>query len=128
MIYRAYFWGNFYLSSIQQGIQAGHVIADMSQSCKTNDDFIQWALDDQVMIVKNGGDNKAIKELVSHFEQYANDYSWDYFSESGDALNYTFTSVGIIVPDYIWNANEPYCLEGFEKGLYEQIKNTRMAI
>lgn len=32
--YRAYFFGNMYLSQIQQGIQAAHVVAEMSMAYK----------------------------------------------------------------------------------------------
>ena len=45
---RAYFWGNMYLSSIQQGIQAAHVVTEMFAKYVDNEfraerDLREWA-------------------------------------------------------------------------------------
>lgn len=106
MAYRAYFFGNFYLSSIQQGIQAAHVIGNMAYTCVDDEDFLTWAGDDKTIICLNGGDQKALHKIVDFFSLYASDYSWHYFNESADALNASITSVGIILPEHIWKFDE----------------------
>jgi hypothetical protein len=128
--YRAYFWGNFYLSSIQQGIQAGHVIGNMAISCQENSDFIQWADEDKTMILRNGGDHISLYNFVTDLQIQGGEYSWDYFEESGDALSNSITSVGIILPNYVYNpAYEPaYYDDSFEATIYRKIKKTPLAI
>lgn len=96
---RAYFWGNFYLSSIQQGIQALHTLGNMFVKYDADDELemvIDWADKHKTVVVMNGGDSadlKEIAEIVGGQERYP----WATFAEEGisDAL----TCVGIVVDD-----------------------------
>lgn len=107
-MYRAYFFGNMYLSPIQQGIQALHVVGDMSikypynHSCKETNDYMNWADNYKTVVLLNGGMESDLKDIVSFFDNQDNPFSWDYFEESQDALNGALTSVGIILPERIY--------------------------
>ena len=120
---RAYFFGNMYLSSIQQGIQAGHVIGEMTAKYWGLDNdqanmFYQWARQDKVMILLNAGYGENIECLEDLFEG-TNDYddeprlSTEYdgyspypfalFRESDEALSGAITCFGVILPDKIYD-------------------------
>lgn len=108
---RAYFWGNFYLSSIQQGIQALHTLGNMFvnfpfDETATSDDahlirhniLMDWAANHKTVVIMNGGDSNdlaAIREIVFAQERFP----CAYFDEEGisDAL----TCIGIVVDDTI---------------------------
>ena len=57
---RAYFFGNLYMSSIQQGIQAAHAVADMFIKYSNENEpnyhpLREWATDHKTMILLNAG-------------------------------------------------------------------------
>lgn len=113
---RAYFFGNMYLSSIQQGIQAGHVIGDMfvkympphPEFNEASDDQIklaavrEWALNHKTMILLNAGYGENIHSLNRLFSSEQNMFPHAMFCEEKASLDGAATSVGIIVPDYIY--------------------------
>jgi len=107
---RAYFFGNMYLSSIQQGIQSAHTIAEMSVKyyCamdggdETGSLFYEWASYHKTMILLNGGYSENLHELVSFFDSDSNPYPWAYFHEGRDALDGALTDVGIVLPEKIY--------------------------
>lgn len=106
---RAYFFGNMYLSSIQQGIQAGHVIGDMFTKYM-GDNYDQerlsfvaaWARDHKTMILLNAGYGANIHALNRLFSSDQNMFPHAMFCEEEASLDGAATSVGIIVPDYIY--------------------------
>lgn len=117
---RAYFFTNLYLSSIQNGIQSAHVIADMfiKYRAKKNSikdstkysDFISdqllllehWAESHKTMILLNGGYSENIRALSEFFQSKSNPYPWCTFHEGRDALDGALTNVGIILPEKIY--------------------------
>lgn len=108
---RAYYFGNMYLSSIQQGIQAAHVTHELftKHSPGFNDDpseeFLlldEWARNHKTMILLNGGYMETILELVGFFESDENPYPWATFREGEDSLGGILTSVGIVLPEKIY--------------------------
>ena len=102
---RAYFFGNMYLSSIQQGIQAGHVIGEMSVKYGANPDsmFSEWAKDHKTMILLNSGMSSNLSDIVKHLSKSDNPFNWAPFFESREALDGALTSVGIILPEEIYS-------------------------
>lgn len=111
---RAYFFGNMYLSSIQQGIQSGHVIADMFVKYFETSKFgyvpqleflIKWADEHKTMILLNAGYASEIHDLGSFLIDNANSFPWASFSESTEALDGAATSIGIILPEKIYNTS-----------------------
>lgn len=107
---RAYFFGNMYLSSIQQGIQAAHVVARLfmkypeSHTCAAIDYLQEWADKYETMILLNGGYGENLHDLYDFMNTHSNPFPFSKFHESHEALDNAITSVGIILPDYIWLA------------------------
>ena len=122
---RAYFFGNLYISQIQHGIQAGHVIGDMavkyrdpSVLTEQSEMFWDWAENHKVVILLNAGYAENIEELESFFEGtldapgvtrlsevYGVDYSpypFALFRESNEALNGAATSFGVVLPPKVY--------------------------
>jgi len=101
-----------YLSSIQQGIQAGHVIAEMSlkyAACASTNGpgpFNEWAEKHKTMVLLNAGYGEEIHDLVRFFDRQGHchhQYPWASFNEGQDALDGALTCVGIILPEKIYD-------------------------
>jgi hypothetical protein len=105
---RAYFFGNLYLSSIQQGIQAAHTVVEMYNKYPVDSHqysiLDHWARDHKTMILLNAGYSENIHELVSVFNTTANPLPWAHFNEGKDALDGALTCVGIILPEEFYEA------------------------
>ncbi len=110
---RAYYFGNMYLSSIQQGIQAAHVTHELFlkyPSYNPNHDNIdsksdilhEWVRDHKTMILLNGGYAENLRQLTYFFNRPDNTYPWTTFHESDEAADGLLTSVGIILPEKIY--------------------------
>ena len=110
---RVYYFGNMYLSSIQQGIQAAHVTHELFLSyppCDPNHHDLQsdsdilydWAKNHKTMILLNGGYSEALRELITFFSSPQNPYPWTFFNEGEDALDGALTCVGIVLPERIY--------------------------
>ena len=135
--YRGYFIGNMYLSPIQQGIQAAHVIQDMYTRLAYSHGgakiFIDWMNCDRTMILLNGGYQSSLEALYEDFKRLTNNgahYPIGAFREEQEALNGCMTSVGIILPKRVYNfeINDPTLSElEIEFNLYSRIKSFRLA-
>lgn len=105
---RYYGFGNYYLSSIQQGIQAAHCIADMFIKYELNVQrdcqqvLAEWARSHKTMVLLGGGNSDDLKYLHDEFEQNFNEYPWASFREDTQSLNGAWTHVGIIVPEKVY--------------------------
>ena len=113
---RAYFFGNMYLSSIQQGIQAGHVIGEMVAKYSPIKTTIEeelnnqyhmaavrlWAQEHKTMILLNAGYGENIRSLHKFFDSKQNPYPFAIMHEAQEALDGAATSVGIVVPEQIY--------------------------
>ncbi len=109
---RAYFFGNMYLSSIQQGIQAAHTLAEIynkyvfPDGCREYFVLEHWAKEHKTMILLNAGYSDEIRSLVTFFNTNDNPLPWAYFNEGKDSLDGALTCVGIIVPEEFYLAAE----------------------
>jgi len=112
---RAYFFGNFYLSSIQQGIQGQHAFGELFNKYDNTETPQQSMLRDfnknhKTSIYLNGGNQKSLQELHTFFEQAEaqkyNEFPYTQFFEESDALNGCLTSVVIILPTRIYEFAE----------------------
>jgi len=102
---RAYFWGNMYLSSIQQGIQSAHVVAEMFAKYVDNEflaerDLREWAEHHKTMILYNGGYQSKLMDIADTLKA-SGKYAWADFREEEASLNGAVTSVGVILPEGI---------------------------
>ena len=116
---RAYFFGNMYLSSIQQGIQAAHVTAELFHKYQVGPGatrtlahirLMDWARDHKTMVLLNAGYSSELWLLRNSFGPDDNPYPWAYFQESIEALDGTFTSIGIVLPERVYETAK-YCRE-----------------
>lgn len=137
---RGYFFGNMYLSQIQQGIQSAHVIQAMStrytnfHSSDAAFMFQRWMDEDRTMIVLNGGTQRDLKDLMLQLNSLTNHgstYPVSYFEEEEDALNGALTCVGIILPEYVYNDSilmeDAINLRVEDVRLHELIKSYKLA-
>lgn len=114
--YRAYFFVNMYLSSLQCGLQAGHAIAEMftlyHNVKKLNEDWAitaantlyNWAEYHKTIIILNGGNHEDLGQLYSNIGYIAASLKLPYinFHEDENSLNGAATCVGIILPNSIY--------------------------
>lgn len=108
---RVYTFTNFYLSSIQQGIQSAHAVTELFNKYSYPEDhdgelfegmLRTWALDHKTMVCLNGGDNAAINGLANFMNHSDNLYPWATFHESSDALGGIRTCVAIVLSENIF--------------------------
>lgn len=139
--YRGYFFGNMYLSSLQQGLQAAHVIQKMStrysmlHSDIASKIFFDWCNDDRTIILLNGGAQRDLQDLASKLNlltRHGTVYPVNYFEEEESALNGAVTSVGIVLPERIYGFDiEDHAideaLEGYDLDIYNIIKSYKLA-
>ncbi len=109
--FRLYTFVNFYLSSIQQGIQSAHVTHSLFVKYPTESDssiLWDWAKNDKTMIVLNGGASSDIRtafEALQHLkvEHDGEQLPIECFYED-DSLNGMMTSFGVVVPRCFYDA------------------------
>ena len=106
---RFYAFGNYYLSSLQQGLQAGHCIGDLSvQSVnletKTITEkgmiYFTWANLHKVMVLLKGGNSQSLAEIYQRFQKFEQEgmhLPYVKFHEDEQSLGGALTDVGIIV-------------------------------
>jgi hypothetical protein len=104
---RLYTFSNMYMSSIQQGIQSAHAVAEMFTKYPHEGNEIdaylwKWAKQHKTMILLNAGYSSEIRTLVEFFVDTNNPYPWAPFFESEEALDGALTTVGIILPEKIF--------------------------
>lgn len=107
---RYYTFTNFMLSSIQQGIQPAHCIADTfikySQPSQERDYLLDWAVNHKTMICLNGGNADGIRQIYSRLHTLCGDLQLPYcmFREDQQSLDLTMTCCGLVVPAHIYEA------------------------
>lgn len=134
---RYYGFGNYYLSSIQQGIQAAHCVADMFVEYgglyPLSDNtamLFNWARLHKTMVLLNGGNSEDLKYLHDEFEENFNTFAWGTFREDTQSLNGAWTHVGIIVPELVYELGTYLRGRGtnvqdvIDQGGYEVFKTT----
>lgn len=121
---RLYTFINFYLSSIQQGIQTAHILGEFVNIANgsANDFtklqkemFFEWCRDHKTIVVCNGGNNKNIRETISLFEDPRNPFPWAHFHEDGESLDSALTGVGIVLPEELYDMQVSFVFDGKDK-------------
>ncbi len=107
---RCYTFTIFQLSSIQQGIQAGHAAIELSTSLTTcsNELVTDWARNHKTLVCLNGGTTKDVLDLVTFLSGEQNPYPWAKFVEAEDFLAGITTSVAIILPERVFGCAKLY--------------------
>lgn len=108
---RLYSFVNFYLSSIQQGIQTAHLVHQLfadqrGQAGELSLDL--WAQDHKTIIVLNGGANTDIIEIDQRLRDLAQKLSFAMpvgcFREDDVSLGGIMTCTGAVIPAPIYGA------------------------
>lgn len=120
---RCYHFGNFYLSSIQQGIQAAHAQMELFVKYREEicvdydninpsieeyeyqqqvDDLYDWAENHKTMVCLNGGNLQGLKDIELLFQTDQNKFPWATFYEDEMSLGSLLTNVCIVLPEYIY--------------------------
>lgn len=117
MEYRLYSFVNYYLSSIQQGIQTGHAAVDLVRkytACDLDNQDAQmvceWADHNKTFVVLNGGNCENLLEVIRNVDD--SDLPWTYFREDEVSLGGLITCVAVIVPEYLYNVKAITTLTG----------------
>lgn len=108
---RLYTFVNYYLSSMQQGIQTGHLAVDLvrkyakleGQTTPAKVEMVkEWADNHKTFIVLNGGNADGIKSAAITAGESG--YPYAAFHEDFRSLDGMMTCAGVVVPDHIFNA------------------------
>jgi peptidyl-tRNA hydrolase len=107
-----YFLGNMYISQIQHGIQAAHVIAEMFTKYKNTSSIESEILDDwarkyKTIIVLNGGYQSELESALIKIQNSSvlRKLPYAYFREEQTALNGALTCVGIVLPEIFYQVD-----------------------
>lgn len=113
---RFYSFVNFYLSSIQQGVQSFHVLHEMFNKydmgdVSTHNEFLQlhnWSKNHKTLIILNGGAHTDIEETYSKLAEFAPKLSFpmpfEKFHEDEKSLGGIITAYGCVLPQEIYDA------------------------
>lgn len=130
---RLYTFVNFYLSSIQQGIQTAHVvhslftkyiqdITDTERHTKNSIMLWDWAQNHKTIVVLNGGANADICEIMYMMERLQHTrigyLPFEGFNEDEMSLGSILTSVGVVVPQKFYEAKKDDQVLGAQIGSY----------
>jgi hypothetical protein len=133
---RLYSFTNYYLSSLQHGLQTAHVVAEMwykyaSVNSPANSKALklfEWQRWHQTIIIKNGGNQKALRDLITLFSG-GSLYPWAVFQEDQDSLGGVIGAVGIVVPEKFYSPD--WAIQTFtpwELQLLDLIQRTPLAV
>lgn len=108
--YRFYGFGNFYLSSLQQGLQGGHTAVELFVKYEKKKPMLKqvkkWAKKDKVMVLLNGGNSANLKAIHDEFKQLKKigmPYPFVDFHEDEESLNGALTYTGIVLPNTVFD-------------------------
>ena len=97
------FTNALYMSPLQLGLQTGHCIAEMSQINKGKLMFDEWAQEHKTIIILDGGNNASLNSIFEFLNSSDNTiYPVAKFNEDEQSLNGAITSVGIVLPEEIY--------------------------
>jgi len=108
---RLYTFTNYYLSSIQQGIQSGHAAVELfvkyqiEKGWKNGEAQMlnEWAKNHKTMICLNGGDARGVLEIAQFLDSpIENPFPCAFFYEDQASLGSLMTSVAVILPASIY--------------------------
>lgn len=113
---RFYCFTNFYLSSIQHGVQTGHCAVDLvtkylalrgdpNTPAAHVDMVTEWATKHKTFIILNGGELTNMSGPLLQAVKNSN-FPWETFNEDA-GLGNILTAVGVVIPEYIFDV-EPW--------------------
>lgn len=121
---RLYAFTNFYLSSIQQGIQTAHIVSELFAYPQEPDKAAMikdWAVNHKTIVVCNGGNADSLSDLMALFHNSNNQYPWIEFREDEQSLNGALTAVGIVLPPEVYDVKSEFRY-GYSSAVKERTK------
>lgn len=114
---RLYTFCNYYLSSLQQGLQTAHVVhelftkyGDVNEGHRYDkleyEQLLNWAEDHKTIVILNGGNCLTLNDLLTFLYGDSNEFAFSGFYEDEQSLNNALTCVGIVLPERIYDAAE----------------------
>jgi hypothetical protein len=121
---RFYGFGNYYLSSLQQGLQAGHLAVELSLQSRNNPEsiYFEWADKHKVMVLLNGGNSAMLESLYQKFKELnalGMDLPYTKFHEDEQSLGCALTYVGIILKQKYTDIIDKYIRSGKKYSVQE---------
>lgn len=108
--YRFYGFGNYYLSSLQQGLQAGHAVTELFVNHDVSSEKYQqvneWGKNHKTMVLLKGGNSADLADLFNFFktlDEQGMPYAYTKFHEDEQSLGGALTYVGIVLPNEIYD-------------------------
>lgn len=131
--YRLYSLTNYYLSSLQKGLQTAHVVGAMAVhdhdrnflTRKVTKVWREWAGADKTIIMLNGGNSLGIVSAYQYFSQFNERFPVAGFGEDEESLNGAWTAAGIILPESVYTGTTQ---DSNEQALYEFISKLPLAV
>lgn len=111
---RFYAAGNYYLSSIQQGIQAAHALGEMFNQYPYGDSPVgrtlrDWSANHKTMVLLNGGNSAGLRDLWQLLSDPRNtSLPVSKFHEDDQSLDGALTCVAIVLPERLYEAEKVY--------------------
>jgi hypothetical protein len=109
---------NMYMNGIHTGIQCGHVMGELFNkygqpstpgqlrgTTKTLHDMLwDWSKNHKTWVLLDGGYASNLRRIAEIFKNYEEEFPWAEFHEEQDALDGALTAIGIILPEFIYDA------------------------
>lgn len=99
---RLYSFVNYYLSSLQQGLQTAHIVSELFACHSDNPLLHEWAQYHKTIIILNGGNSESIWNIFQQIADSGVNLPFAVFSEDHQSLNNAITACGILVPHHIY--------------------------
>jgi hypothetical protein len=108
---RLYSFVNFYLSSIQQGIQTAHVLQELNNEygrkiSAPGKVLFDWARDHKTIIVLNGGTRSDVEKTYFRLKELCIPLGlpFSFFHEDDDSLGGIVTCCAAVIPEVLYGA------------------------
>lgn len=102
---RLYSFTNYYLSSLQKGLQTAHCVSDMS--LLNHNLYLEWAKSHKTVVILNGGNSGNLQSIYDFFLENHKSLSIDMpfvkFHEDEVSLGGALTSVAIVIPELYYS-------------------------
>jgi hypothetical protein len=101
---RLYSFTNYYLSSLQNGLQTAHVVSDLFALHPENRGLQVWAAVHKTIIILTGGNSTDLDTIGDQLDTLGGrlGLATATFHEDGPSLNHATTACGIIVPANVY--------------------------
>ena len=103
---RLYAFSNYYLSSLQQGLQTAHLVANLfcQNSGGTSHRLDEWARWHKTIVILNGGNSANISAISHQLSTLGAQLGLPNasFCEDIESLNGAITVTGIVVPSNVY--------------------------